>query len=568
MVFLDLAKAFDTIPHWAVKNALRRHNVPNEVIDAILEMYKGAYTKIKVKDQWTRKIKLNNGVKQGCPMSPLLFNLVMDELITNLEETNVGIDIDGAKINCLAFADDLVLMTENYLDMNILLKRCEKFFKNTCLRVNASKCLSFRATTVKDKKSFKVYDDTHRWWENVPLPSLTYENLCKYLGIKLNPLGEVVLPIEQWNNWFESLRKAALKPQQRIIAIKEVIIPKILHQLRLSQCGIGKLKKVNQLIRKWFKKFLHLPEWTPDAWIHIPGGGSLLDITELILLSRRKASGNMSRSSDPVANYIGGEINSLNESLLSKIGEGTNNMIKANLVKQKSEKIKRLTNGKAIYTMCNSIHNRTWMLYSKLPANLIIYMYKILSGTIPTRINQHRGNKDANKSCRRCGKTAETDLHILNECVYTKEMQMKRHNKIAQKIGSYLIKNKFKKVWHERTWRIDLENFKPDITAIKEKTMYFIEITCPYEKSIEVLKTRSQEKVYKYRKLTIENLKYDFQEVETTKTIAVAIGSGGTVADCTINSICTELNLPKKCITDIQKLALIWSAKIVKFHTR
>lgn len=70
----------------------------------------------------TRKIEINSGVKQGCPRSPLLFNLIIDELIEKLKRTNIDIELGGEKICCMAFADDLVLISENKIHMKILIE--------------------------------------------------------------------------------------------------------------------------------------------------------------------------------------------------------------------------------------------------------------------------------------------------------------------------------------------------------------------------------------------------------------------------------------------------------------
>ena len=55
-------------------------------------------------------IHLTSGVKQGDPLSPVLFNIVMDQLLESLNESNLGVILDGMKLPALAYADDLALM--------------------------------------------------------------------------------------------------------------------------------------------------------------------------------------------------------------------------------------------------------------------------------------------------------------------------------------------------------------------------------------------------------------------------------------------------------------------------
>ena len=73
--FLDLAKAFDLVSHQSIRKGLIRKGIPPTVIEGIMDMYKRS-TKISVGSQTTRTININSGVKQGCPLSPLLFNLI------------------------------------------------------------------------------------------------------------------------------------------------------------------------------------------------------------------------------------------------------------------------------------------------------------------------------------------------------------------------------------------------------------------------------------------------------------------------------------------------------------
>ena len=101
LVFLDLAKAFDTILHKSIEKALLRKGVPEEVRKMVSDLYDGATASISTPVGETRKIQINSGVKQGCPLSPLLFNIVMNEMIERIEEMNCGIEVNGKKASVM-----------------------------------------------------------------------------------------------------------------------------------------------------------------------------------------------------------------------------------------------------------------------------------------------------------------------------------------------------------------------------------------------------------------------------------------------------------------------------------
>ena len=97
LVFIDLAKAFDTVSHLSIKKGLKRKGIPEQVRETILAMYKDASTKLTVGGKTTTKININSVVKQGCPLSSLLFNLIIDELIEKLKENNIGVQLGDSK---------------------------------------------------------------------------------------------------------------------------------------------------------------------------------------------------------------------------------------------------------------------------------------------------------------------------------------------------------------------------------------------------------------------------------------------------------------------------------------
>ena len=70
-------------------------------------------------------------------------------------------------------------------------------------------------------------------------------------------------------------------------------------------------------------------------------------------------------------------------------------------------------------------------------------------------------------------------------------MRCKRHNTVCGKIAKELkLEHPEASIQRERTWRVGMENLKPDITTIKNRKLTFVEVTIPYEKYSEVLSRR------------------------------------------------------------------------------
>lgn len=128
MMTLDLRKAFDSVEHATVERDLKRYKIDNNTRNYIMNNYIKLKTKIMINKKYIGTLQIKRGVKQGDPMSPIIFNLIMNELL-ELLTTYQGINSDGYNINCLAFADDLVIIAESVTDSQIILNKCIEFFK-------------------------------------------------------------------------------------------------------------------------------------------------------------------------------------------------------------------------------------------------------------------------------------------------------------------------------------------------------------------------------------------------------------------------------------------------------
>jgi hypothetical protein len=104
---LDVAKAFDTTPHEAILRAMSSQGYDSHSIALIRDMYTDICTRIC---STGRFIPLVREVKQGGPLSPILFNMVMDPLIRGLQRK--GFTLGGHEIGTLTFVDDIVVLAD------------------------------------------------------------------------------------------------------------------------------------------------------------------------------------------------------------------------------------------------------------------------------------------------------------------------------------------------------------------------------------------------------------------------------------------------------------------------
>ena len=138
---IDLAKAFDSVSHRTIRRAMNRAQIDSGTIEYVLESYQDSTTTIVCGSVRVEDVKLIRGVKQGDPLSPLLFNLIIDELLSKLPD-ELGVRLEGSFCNALGFADDLIVVSDNLNAAKDLLARTETFFQARSMRINARKCFS------------------------------------------------------------------------------------------------------------------------------------------------------------------------------------------------------------------------------------------------------------------------------------------------------------------------------------------------------------------------------------------------------------------------------------------
>ena len=106
-------------------------------------------------DEKLKEFPLRSGTRQGCLLSPLLFNIVLEVLATAIRAVKEikGIQIGKEEVKLSLFADDMILYLENPKDATRkLLELINEFGKVTGYKINTQKSTAFLYTTMKDQK--------------------------------------------------------------------------------------------------------------------------------------------------------------------------------------------------------------------------------------------------------------------------------------------------------------------------------------------------------------------------------------------------------------------------------
>ena len=136
-------------------------------------------SKVRMEGDETDWFGIDVGVRQGCVLSPLLFDLFIDAMAREVKALGLGVDCGGRKVAILLYADDIVLLADSQEDLQKMLDAVAGFFKRWRLEVNLSKT-KLMAFGVRALGSMQV-----RWNGTLVEEVAEY----KYLGLMLEKNG-------------------------------------------------------------------------------------------------------------------------------------------------------------------------------------------------------------------------------------------------------------------------------------------------------------------------------------------------------------------------------------------
>ena len=182
--FVDFQRAFDSIPREVLFQKLYNYGIKGKFYQTLENMYSNDKGCIKIGGYITNLFEINLGVKQGCILSPILFNIFLADLTNTLDkESNTPVKISEEKqVSSLIWADDLLMLSETETGLNNMLQDLKTYAEDNGLTINTDKtqCMIFNKTGRLLRRNFAY---GHQNIKTVR----TY----KYLGFIVTPSGEI-----------------------------------------------------------------------------------------------------------------------------------------------------------------------------------------------------------------------------------------------------------------------------------------------------------------------------------------------------------------------------------------
>lgn len=177
LLMLDAEKAFDRV-HWGYLNkVLEKFNITGPIQKAIEALYSSPSAYVYTEGMFSKNFRITNGTRQGCPLSPLIFALVMELLAENIKSHPMiqGISSRNQQRKISLFADVILTLSDPYLSLSAAHDTLLQFNKIAYYKVNASKSSILGIAIDNSTKSALQRDLPYPW----------SSDSISYLGVQL-----------------------------------------------------------------------------------------------------------------------------------------------------------------------------------------------------------------------------------------------------------------------------------------------------------------------------------------------------------------------------------------------
>ena len=165
---LDASKAFDKVHFGKLFKMLMKRKLPAVITRYLLDSYMRQELCVLWNSHKSRYFNVSNGVKQGGVLSPILFTVYIDDLLSLLKAAKLGCHVNHTYVGALCYADDITLLSPSLRALNNMITICELFAKKYYITFNIKKtvCIKFGSDVNIDEGAY-MYGKRLEWSDTV-----------------------------------------------------------------------------------------------------------------------------------------------------------------------------------------------------------------------------------------------------------------------------------------------------------------------------------------------------------------------------------------------------------------
>lgn len=288
ILFLDLKKAYNSVPFWAIKQTLQDTQIPDQFVNAIMNLYDGLQSKINLQGVYSDWFHEERGVRQGDTLSPLLWILFLNPLLLFWKQSDIGFTHEvehafqlnqriAASATDVSFVDDMAVFISNARMLQDATRIATEFFDSYGLEIGIKEAEKTAIMDiVESSPECKIQGKT--------IPKTTH---YKYLGL---PVSADLSQEHAFNLCKKQLQNAArllacgprFSMDQIVFLANQVLWPIVQYRTRTIQFTNKECESLNKIVRGAIRKSLHQFDY-PNAMIHgarehVMGALGIIDI--------------------------------------------------------------------------------------------------------------------------------------------------------------------------------------------------------------------------------------------------------------------------------------------------
>ena len=284
LFFSDFEKAFDSVSHDFMLDTLSHFNFGESIISWIKLFYNGANSCVTNNGYLSSFFPIQRGVRQGCPLSPILFIICIELLsyeVSNNENIK-GINICNAEVKNTLFADDATFLTDgSQKSFETLVDVLDNYSYISGLKLNVKKCNVLRTGSLKSSNVTYCNEKKFQWKSDSTkaLGMVFYNDVTKTSICNLND------KIKDFKNCLKQWQHRKLTLMGKITVVKMFAFPKLVYPLTvLNNISDETCRTIENLMFKfiWDQKPDKIKRKTL-CQNYINGGLKMLDLKKCML---------------------------------------------------------------------------------------------------------------------------------------------------------------------------------------------------------------------------------------------------------------------------------------------
>ena len=244
-IYLDYNKAYDSITHDLLFQKLEKQGIHPAIIQVLTQIYSENYTTVLFATGKSPNIPIQKGLRQGCPLSPILFNLYINDLLTELNKIVIA----------KAFADDMFAQASSLKQLKKGIEYITEYNQTNRLTLNLAKNKTVISSNLPDDEALQALR-----YEQITIPYLSKNDAYPYLGYLTRMDGEIR------ENWIKAnyatqsicskLQKRCHTADQVVQLLNAIVYAKLRYLAQAIPIPLAEIKRIEKHICDVVKKKL------------------------------------------------------------------------------------------------------------------------------------------------------------------------------------------------------------------------------------------------------------------------------------------------------------------------